>query len=53
MPTERVIGYIIGAYAVPERTFDDLRREVFGEEFRDPLRDFSAACRMELRALRA
>jgi hypothetical protein len=36
---EQVIRYIIGAYAAPDRTFDDLRRQVFGEEFRDPLRE--------------
>jgi hypothetical protein len=49
---DQVVRYIIDAYAAPDRTFEDLRRQVLGEEFRDPLRDFSEACRTELRALR-
>jgi hypothetical protein len=49
---ELVIRHLMDAYAASDRTFDDLRRQVIGEEFCDPLRDFSEACRVELRALR-
>jgi hypothetical protein len=49
---DQVIRNLMDAYAASDRTFDDLRRQVIGEEFRDPLRDFSEACRVELRALR-
>jgi hypothetical protein len=41
------------AYAAPDRTFDELRQNVQGEVGRDSLREFSEACREELRALRS
>jgi hypothetical protein len=50
---EQVIRKIADAYAAPDKTFDELRRSLRNQEFLDPLMDFSAACRMELRALRA
>jgi hypothetical protein len=50
---EEVIQQVIEAYAAPDLTFDDLRRSLRGGEFRDPLRAFSQACRVELQAVRA
>ena len=50
---EQVSRQVADAYAAPDKTFDELRRSLQNEEFRDPLRDFSDACRAELRALRA
>jgi hypothetical protein len=49
---EQVIRYVIDAYAAPDRTFEELRRSMESEVYRDPLRRFSEACRLELRALR-
>lgn len=49
---EKVLRHIMDAYAAPDRTYDDLRMYIKAEEDYDPLRDFSAACRLELRALR-
>jgi hypothetical protein len=43
---------VIDAYAAPDKTFDELRQSIEGEASRDPLRNFSEACRLELRALR-
>jgi hypothetical protein len=46
---------ILEAYAQPDKSFDDLRRSIHGDQFRDQfpnkLRDFSEACKNELRAL--
>jgi hypothetical protein len=52
---ERVTLNILEAYAQPDKSFDDLRRSIQGDQFRDQfpnkLRDFSEACKNELRAL--
>jgi hypothetical protein len=48
----QVIRQVIEAYATPDRSFDELRERAGSEEGMDPLRDFSEACRVELRALR-
>ncbi len=48
---DQVIRQVIEAYAGPDQTFDELRRRAGTDEGIDPLRDFSAACRAELRAL--
>ena len=52
---ERVMLNILEAYAQPDKSFDDLRRSIHGDQFRDQfpnkLRDFSEACKNELRAL--
>lgn len=50
---EQVIRQVTDAYAAPDKTFDELRQSLRDQEFLDPLRDFSEACRMELHALRA
>ena len=42
---------ILEAYAQPDKSFDDLRRSIHGEQFPNKLRDFSEACKNELRAL--
>ena len=44
---------VIEAYASPDQTFDEFRERAGSDEGIDPLRDFSEACRLELRALRA
>ena len=46
---DRVVRTIIEAYLAPNRTFRDLP-EVIDNETMNPLRDFSNACRDELRA---
>jgi hypothetical protein len=48
---ERVMHNILEAYAQPDKSFDDLRRSIHGEQFPNKLRDFSEACKNELRAL--
>ena len=52
---EQVMLNILEAYAQPDKSFDDLRRSIHGDQFRDQfpnkLRDFSEACKNELRAL--
>jgi hypothetical protein len=52
---EGVMLNILEAYAQPDKSFDDLRRSIHGDQFRDQfpnkLRDFSEACKNELRAL--
>ena len=45
---EEVIRQVIEAYAAPNQTFTDLRQRAQDDEFRDPLRKFSEACRAEL-----
>jgi hypothetical protein len=47
-----VIQEVVEAYAAPDRTFDELRERVRGDEPSDALKDFGAACRVELRSLR-
>jgi len=49
---QQVLRSVIEAYATPDQTFEELRDLAGTEEGIDPLRDFSAACRAELRALR-
>jgi hypothetical protein len=50
---EQAVRLVIEAYAAPEKTFDEFRQEFVGsEDIQDPLREFSEACRVELRALR-
>lgn len=49
---EKVLRHVMDAYAAPDKTFDELRAYIKAEEDYDPLRDFSAACRLELSALR-
>ena len=46
---DRVVRTIIEAYLAPNRTFRDLT-EVIDNDAMNPLRDFSNACRDELRA---
>jgi hypothetical protein len=48
---ERVMLNILEAYAQPDKSFDDLRRSIYGDQFPNVLRDFSEACKNELRAL--
>jgi hypothetical protein len=47
----QVVLHVADAYAAPDRTFDELRQSVATEAGRDPLRNFSEACRHELRSL--
>jgi len=49
---EKVIRRIMEAYADSNRTFDDMRQRV-GQDWDDPLREFTEACKAELSALRA
>jgi hypothetical protein len=48
---ERVMRNVLEAYAQPDKSFDDLRRSVHDHQFPNRLRDFSDACKNELRAL--
>jgi hypothetical protein len=48
---EQVMRQLLHAYAEPDRTFDELRESLEDESYGNPLRDFSEACRLELRAL--
>jgi hypothetical protein len=48
---EQVMLAILEAYAQPDKSFDDLRRSIRGDQFPNKLRDFSEACKKELRAL--
>ena len=50
---DRVIREVAEAYVAPDRTFDELRERIRGEEPPDALTDFGEACRVELRSLRA
>jgi len=50
---DQVIRLLIEAYAAPERTFEEFRQRVTSEDYGSPLREFSEACRVELRVLRA
>jgi hypothetical protein len=49
---EDVVRRLVDAYAAPKKTFDELQELVRSEDFSDPLREFSEACRVELRSLR-
>ncbi len=49
---EQVVRFVVEAYSAPDKSFDELREFVGSEDIRDPLREFSEACRTELRALR-
>jgi len=49
---DQMICHVINAYAAPDKTFEELRQSIESEAVSDPLRDFSEACRFELRALR-
>jgi hypothetical protein len=49
---QQVVLSLIQAYADPVKTFDEFEKFVGNEEIREPLREFSKACQMELRALR-
>jgi hypothetical protein len=42
---------ILEADAQPDKSFDDLRRSIRGDQFPNKLRVFSEACKNELRAL--
>ena len=48
-----VFLHVIDAYAAPNRSFDELRQSIENEAGRDLVRNFSEACRLELRALRS
>jgi hypothetical protein len=50
---EEIIRQVIEAYAAPNQTFKDLRQRTQTHAFRDPLRNFSEACRTELLAARS
>jgi hypothetical protein len=45
---DKVVRTIIETYAGPNKTFNDVR-EIWGDAALDPLREFSGACREELR----
>jgi hypothetical protein len=49
---EEIVRQAIEAYAAPNQTFNDLRQSAQARGFRDPLRNFSEACRAELLAAR-
>jgi hypothetical protein len=49
---EDVVRRMIAEYATPARTFDELQAQVKDEQFADPLKEFSEACRKDLRSLR-
>ena len=50
---ENVIRRVIEVYAEPSRTFDDLRNELISGHIHldNPLKDFTDACKAELRTL--
>jgi hypothetical protein len=48
---EGVMFDILDAYAQPDKSFDDLRGSIRGDQFPNKLRVFSEACKNELRAL--
>jgi hypothetical protein len=50
---EQVVRQVIEAYAAPNQTFNDMRQRAQAQGFRDPLLEFSEACRIELFAARA
>jgi len=48
---EHVIHHVIDAYASPDKTFDELRQNMDAAVSHDPIKAFSEACRLELKAL--
>jgi hypothetical protein len=46
-----VIHHVIEAYAAPDKTFDELRQNIDAAVSHDPIKNFSVACRGELKAL--
>ncbi|MGB8105415.1 MAG: hypothetical protein WCF47_14195 [Pseudolabrys sp.] len=52
---EQVIRKVTGAYAGPNKTFDDMRKLLEGTSIHwdNPLEDFTEACKAELYALRS
>ena len=50
---QRVALFVVEAYAAPAKSFDEFREHTRSEDNRDPLKEFSDACRIELRALRS
>ncbi len=46
---DRVVRFIIDTYLGPKMTFREISQTVKTSSFADPLRDFSEACREELR----
>ncbi|HTZ35848.1 MAG TPA: hypothetical protein VMB84_07470 [Stellaceae bacterium] len=44
---------MLDAYAAPNQSFEEARKQLASEDFDDPLRAFADACRAELAALRA
>ena len=46
---DHVVRVIIDTYLAPNKTFGDVR-EILDNDALDPLRDFSNACREELRS---
>ena len=50
---EDVARRLVEAYIAPKKTFDELQELIKQEDFTDPLKEFSEACRLELHALRA
>ncbi len=49
---EQVVRFVVGGYAAPDKSFDELRELVKSKDEGDLLRQFSEACRTELLALR-
>jgi hypothetical protein len=47
----RIHPAALDAYAQPDKSFDDLRQSVRGDQFPNKLRAFTEACKNELRAL--
>jgi hypothetical protein len=48
---EMVVRMVVDTYFSPNKTFIELRELMHGNPVMDPLRDFSEACREELRTL--
>ncbi len=48
---EQVIRHVIEAYAAPDKSFDELRHNIDAAVSHDPIKNFSEACRLELKAL--
>jgi hypothetical protein len=50
---QRLALFVVEAYAVPAKSFDEFREHTRSADNGDPLKEFSDACRIELRALRS
>ena len=48
---EQVMRTVSDAYAQPDKSFDDFRQSIRDDKFPNRVRDFSEACKNELRAL--